>query len=612
MSNQNKLCQKFIEEVTGYLEAEDFSAAIEAFNNEKHAEYLRNNCWDLLPVFCKHITKEAKSINNELACCCEELLHKLVKEANPEEAVLEFLDQMDGADTCKFEIVLKMLKTLFSREMTNRTKSLEWTLNSIRSYVEDMSFAQNFEELETFEDEKNFFSDDKIIDIESIFNSIIYFYEDFVQEAKENFQVEDFKNLIASRLLQLFDIVFPHVQMNLFPQLKNLLNKLLILELQLISNPMKLLDYVFYRAMNINKQKKDTNLSRKFGSNISLTEEQFSAMNSTENLSPFEDITITSNLAYGMFFYSVLSANENEQFKVPLVYNPKYVMLSLIYVTVSFFEKKNSTAVKNGLDFLNLLLDRLNEPLNKSDLYFSSHKSILLNLNRIMVYSQVEENRKLALICFKKYVKCFNWEGRYMLLLKFRSNVNHPGTLGFLIDILKELISTFLNLPRNSQEFCVYLKYHKGKLLYDILKMYCFIKFGGNTDLVENADHIISSLNILRFLVVRDKANVTDIRRFIKKINVDYLVPLKEEIIKSREYYSFKLKEVNSNSSATNCNDSVADVEVQFSVKSLTLPKLTKDQQKAAYHSCLNAVDLVDLLHNRLLECLHEAYPRIF
>lgn len=602
MANLNQCPEKFIEEVTSHLEANNFSAAIKVFNHDKHREYLKNNCWDLIPIFCKHITKESKLCNMELAVCSEELLHKLAMEANPEEAVLEFLDQMDEADIVKFEIVLKLLKIILCRNMTNRIKSLEWTLNSIRSYVEQYSYEEKLNDFEE-EDEETFLSNENLTNIVTVMNLVISFYEHFAKEIDENLETKDLQILLSSRLLQMFDIVLPYVNLELVPELKLILWRTQSLILQLISNPMKLLEFVFYRALNVMKSKPNNNVQQTIDMN-DFSENNLTAGNAVESINPFEDETIVSNLAYGMFFFSLLMETENEQIRLPMVYNPKYIMLSLIYVTVPFFEKKTNTAISNGLKFLNLLLDQLNDCLEKCDLYFSSHKSILIHLNNIMIFSQIEENRKSALTCFKKYIKCFNWEGRYLLLLKFRPHVSHPGTLGFLIVLLKEFVSTFLELPPNSQTYHKFLKYYKGKLLFDIIKKYCFLTNGSKTDLVENADHIISSLNALLYLLLRDKDNVTDIKRFIKKINSDFFNPLKKSIDSSRNYYEIKLKDLENRINTGRLTASNTDVEFELTVKNQTLPTLTNEQQITAYHSCMNAVDLIDLLLSRLMECI--------
>lgn len=610
MASRSQVPEKFIEEVLRRLEANDFSAAVNLFESDKNQTYLKNNCWDLIPELCKNITKEAKEKNEGLATCSESLLCKLAAEANPEEAVLEFLDQMDEADPVKFDVILKLLKILLCRDMSQRLKSLEWTLNSIRSYVEQFSNDEMFGDIDAQENEENLSNDAEIAELINIMNSIILFYEHFANKVTESQEGSELQLLITSRVLQMFDILLPYVKLESVPSLMPIKLRMQTLILELISNPMILLEFLFYRAMNVMKPKcKSDEPSQKIDLN-DLSVDNISDLDVEKNLTPFEDTTIISDLAYGMFFYSLLSETEHEQSKLPMVYNPKYIMLSLIYVTVPFFEKKRNITISNGLNFLNILLNKLCDTLERSDLYFSSHKAILIHLNNIMIFSQNAENRKLALTCFKKYINCFDWEGRYFLLLRLRSHVTHPGTLGFLTVLLKEFVSSFMDIPVTSQTHHKFVKYYRGKLLFDIIKQYCFLTDGSGTDLVENADHIISALNALLYLIIRDKKNVTDIKRFIKRIKIDFLNPLKDGVSKSRTYYKMKLKELESdekggNSSKGSLNGNTSEVELQLSVNSETLPKLTKEQQKTAYHSCINAVDLIDLLLNRVLDHVH-------
>ncbi|KAK6633189.1 hypothetical protein RUM44_003790 [Polyplax serrata] len=574
MASRSQVPEKFIEEVLRRLEANDFSAAVNLFESDKNQTYLKNNCWDLIPELCKNITKEAKEKNEGLATCSESLLCKLAAEANPEEAVLEFLDQMDEADPVKFDVILKLLKILLCRDMSQRLKSLEWTLNSIRSYVEQFSNDEMFGDIDAQENEENLSNDAEIAELINIMNSIILFYEHFANKVTESQEGSELQLLITSRVLQMFDILLPYVKLESVPSLMPIKLRMQTLILELISNPMILLEFLFYRAMNVMKPKcKSDEPSQKIDLN-DLSVDNISDLDVEKNLTPFEDTTIISDLAYGMFFYSLLSETEHEQSKLPMVYNPKYIMLSLIYVTVPFFEKKRNITISNGLNFLNILLNKLCDTLERSDLYFSSHKAILIHLNNIMIFSQNAENRKLALTCFKKYINCFDWEGRYFLLLRLRSHVTHPGTLGFLTVLLKEFVSSFMDIPVTSQTHHKFVKYYRGKLLFDIIKQYCFLTDGSGTDLVENADHIISALNALLYLIIRDKKNVTDIKRFIKRIKIDFLNPLKDGVSKSRTYYKMKLKELESdekggNSSKGSLNGNTSEVELQLSVNRL-------------------------------------------
>ncbi|EEB18584.1 conserved hypothetical protein [Pediculus humanus corporis] len=473
-------------------------------------------------------------------------------EANPEEGILEFLEQMDEADTTKFPIILNLLRILLNRDVLkeNRLKSLEWTLNSIRSYIENFPFDEIYNEFDSTENDNQLCDTEQILEILSVLNHVLTFFEYFVEEAVENpVEAHELNILISSRLLQMFDILLPCIN----------IDKSLILKL--ISNPMHLLQYVFFRAINVSDLK-----SKSSKSEIDECNDGFlngcDVTNVAYNVNPFEDITVVSNLSYGI-------ENEHEDIRLPMVYNPKHIMLSLIYVTIPFFEKKTNTATNNGLKFLKLLLDQLVHSLEKADLYFSSHKYILMHLNSIMVYSQVKENRNLALTCFKSYITCFNWEGRYLLLLRIRTLIDHSGTLGYLIVLIKELLSNFLELSKNLK---LYHKYNNSK-----------------TDLVENADHIISSLNVLKFLILRDKDDVTDIKRFFTKINAEFLVPLKENIKNSKIYYEMKLKDLEGNDKRNESDLSKSDLDIELTVKNQTLPKLTKEQQKTAYMSCLNA-----------------------
>ena len=363
MANHNFNSEQFVEKVTKLLEIHDYSAAVNLFKNDNNKVYLKNNCWDLIPIFCKHITKEARENNNDLASCSEELLEILAMEANPEEGILEFLEQMDEADTTKFPIILNLLRILLNRDVLkeNRLKSLEWTLNSIRSYIENFPFDEIYNEFDSTENDNKLCDTEQILEILSVLNHVLTFFEYFVEEAVENpVEAHELNILISSRLLQMFDILLPCINIDKVPDMKIYKYKIQSLILKLISNPMHLLQYVFFRAINVSDLK-----SKSSKSEIDECNDGFlngcDVTNVAYNVNPFEDITVVSNLSYGMFFFSIFSENEHEDIKLPMVYNPKHIMLSLIYVTIPFFEKKTKRkSIICHISTTNLILSVVN------------------------------------------------------------------------------------------------------------------------------------------------------------------------------------------------------------------------------------------------------------
>lgn len=587
---------EFIESVIRRLDSGEYSAALESFSN--NAKYIKSDCWDLIPKLCKNLTKNIRETNANLYVCSQQLLEVLARNADPEELILEFLEQLDEPDEIKFPIILSLLKITLLRELTNMKNSLEWCLNSVRSYLKQISTSE--------------FGCGKILEeictiLKETLKITLLFYEELIHhilKRNKGQETEIIKMLLISRLVQLCDICLPYTDDNIVTDIQS---QILDLISSLISNPYILLEHVFYRTLNTGKSEKNPILIKNINvENLREITEDFSSVDDRQCI--FEDVNIISNLAYGMFFYSVLFTRDEKlnKYHLPLVYSPKFMFLALSFVTISFFEEDNNVAVRKGLKLLEFSLDRLHDKdLAKSDLSFSHHKTLLVHVNNIMVYSESKENRCIALKCFNSYISLFDWEARYWLLFYYRNDLEHSGTLGYIITMFKDFLSEFLNLPPESKIVKQFSRYYRGKLLFDMVKKYCFLSERQASELVENADHIISSLNLLRFLVIRDKTNITGVKLFIEKIDIGFLKPLKESVTTLKNHYEVRIKDTEKNQSEFTSN-------VEVSIKSSLLPKLTKEEERNAYMLALNAVDVIDSLLNRLMECISEIYSYRF
>lgn len=584
MPRQFRDSAEFIDSVIRLLDSGEYSTALDNFRDDANAEFVKTGCWDLIPKLCGNLTNENKETHENLYACSQQLLELLAKNATPEELVLEFLEQLDESDKIKFPIILKLLQVTLPRCLSNTKNTTEWCLNSIRSYLETI-----------FKSEKEM----KILKLKTALDVTCLFYKELISSIfrkKTSQETETIEMLLVSRLIQLCDLLLPGMECEIVGDFQEIQSKIINMVLQLMPDPLKLLDHVFERSLSTGKSRGKHATIKK---NIDLREldDECDGLGFNEQTSPFDDENIISNFAYGIFFHLLLV--EKRDWLPPLVYSPKFMLLSVSFLTVTLLEKPNGMILKKGLNLLNLALDRLHDKeLNKYDLCFPHYKTLLLRLNYAMVYSDSKENRCAALKCFDSCISCFDEEARYWLLFNFRSDLRHSGSLGHVIMMLKNYVSEFLNLPDPAGKFS---RYYRGKLLFDLIKKYCFLTDGKNTDLVENADHIISSLNLLRFLVIRDSDNVTDIKLYIDEIHRDFLKPLKDCCSISKNHYRARLKD-----SEKSQGESTLNVEVN--VQDSLLPKLTKKEEQNACLLSLNAIDVIESLLNRLLECIYESF----
>jgi hypothetical protein len=112
------------------------------------------------------------------------------------------------------------------------------------------------------------------------------------------------------------------------------------------------------------------------------------------------------------------------------------------------------------------------------------------------------------------------------------------------------------------------------------------------TDLLEHMDSIMSALNLARFLLLRDKLNVSGFTKQLPILDAQFMEPLARALNLSRAHYELELTKIGSGVSAM-CNVLVS------------LPEMSLDQQKSVIKSALNSFDLLESVLARVAECLH-------
>ena len=76
-----------------------------------------------------------------------------------------------------------------------------------------------------------------------------------------------------------------------------------------------------------------------------------------------------------------------------------------------------------------------------------------------------------------------------------------------------------------------------------LIKRFCQLSNGTETDLLEVSDEIMASLNFLICMLIRDKENVLKIWNIIEDLENNFLKPLDKGLSMSRAHYKLKLDE---------------------------------------------------------------------
>jgi hypothetical protein len=586
VQNTDDLCNELTTILSNCLASGRTDDALSIIYNAKYDQCLKDKSWDIIPSVSKFLSQETIDNSPEVFDCCEILLKEIAQKANPEEALLEFLEEAENFENdVKFLALLKPLQVILLKLPKRRGLSLEWCLNMIQCHVTSLPAPKNYR-LEG-EERKLLDSDPSIRRITNIYKQIVPFYKPFVNEMslrqKSENQIDLHRDILVCYILQLLSQPLAFLDLEYDGKsssaIRSVTEELLAFLTHLVGDLMIFLEYA--------EQREDERRSKR---NDNFTAE------SDDMLSREDKIPI---LSIAVLYYLIL-AERIQLNEAPCVYSPLYIFQESLYLVVVLLKHSEELVVRKGLLLANAVLALVSEGSVPYDLLESPvHRAFVESLSEVMIYCDVENYRKSAVLTLRSYLFKFDIKGQYLLMLNIPTVVNHAGVIGYLIMILKDMIIKTLDSDITSP-------YLTGKTLYDLISEYCSLLHGAETDLIENADQIVSALNLIRFLALRDRENKTGMWDYVGVMEESMLEPLRKGIRLSRAHYNMELKDLEEEKRNAVLNDKglTSKSDVTITVGGQQLPNLPYENKVAVIMSALNAFDLMESLLSRVNECI--------
>uniref|UniRef100_A0A8K9WLZ0 Glomulin, FKBP associated protein a n=1 Tax=Oncorhynchus mykiss TaxID=8022 RepID=A0A8K9WLZ0_ONCMY len=312
--------------------------------------------------------------------------------------------------------------------------------------------------------------------------------------------------------------------------------------------------------------------------------------------------------------HSLLRRREVPGFLEEEVCYPKESLASLAYllfvqhIAIDTFPTVFSSVfvLQCNMEYINLFLSRTEESrLQKGlDLYEKSlvrveDNSLPVQLMELKSFFSVPQRIK-GLKVLQLSIDKFDTEAKYKFFQCMLKTSHHAGVEGYIIKNIKNQID-FAFKPDKGNEWFM------GAHLFPLLRQVLCLPQGPETDLLQNMDRVMESLNLLRYLLIRDKAwrNQTGIWTELYKIEDYYMKPLRTGLNMSKAHYEAELQNTKDNSKKTNAKES----QTQESVCSLTvgnekMPNMTPEMQLQVLHSALHTFDMMESVLARIEEII--------
>ncbi|XP_027626269.1 glomulin [Tupaia chinensis] len=282
--------------------------------------------------------------------------------------------------------------------------------------------------------------------------------------------------------------------------------------------------------------------------------------------------------------------------QLPMVLSPLYLLqLNMGHIEV-FLQRTEESIFSKGLDLLENGLLRLEDhSLPYQYLEIKSFLTVPQGLVKVMTLCPIETLRKKGLAMLQLYINKLDSQGKYTLFRCLLNTSNHSGVEAFIIQNIKNQIDVSLKRTHNN-------KWFTGPQLISLLDLVLFLPEGAETDLLQNSDRIMASLNLLRYLVIKDNENdnQTGLWTELRKIENNFLKPLHTGLNMSKAHYEAEIKNSKENSQAVQKSEDRCSVTVGGE----EIPNMPPEMQLKVLHSALFTFDLIESVLARVEELI--------
>ncbi|XP_063110288.1 glomulin isoform X2 [Cavia porcellus] len=280
--------------------------------------------------------------------------------------------------------------------------------------------------------------------------------------------------------------------------------------------------------------------------------------------------------------------------QLPMVLSPSYILQFNMGHTEVFLQRTEESILSKGLELLESGLLRIEDnSLLYQYLEIKSFLTVPQSLVKVMTLCPIETLRKKGLAMLQLYINKLDSQGKYTLFRCLLNTSNHSGVEAFIIQNIKNQIDISFKKTPN--------KWFTGPQLISLLDLVLFLSEGAETDLLQNSDRIMASLNLLRYLIIKDNENdnQTGLWTELGKIENNFLKPLHTGLNMSKAHYEAEIKNRQENNQVQKSKDLCS-----VTVGREEIPNMPPEMQLKVLHSALFTFDLIESVLARVEELI--------
>ncbi|XP_022534321.1 glomulin, FKBP associated protein a isoform X1 [Astyanax mexicanus] len=554
------------------IEQGDSAQVLSIIVDERNKDIVRCMGWNLLePIVKVLLSKEDRNLPH-----CHAILTHLLQTCSPKELLVGLLEQVEEADSDTIPeaiiLLLKPLQTVLLKLGVRKASSVGMALSTLLAQVAQLPVPLSKEQEE-----------DDVFGLCRCCTELLLFIRPFVEEVKENLN----NNRGFSRNDELRGEILKFC-------MKSLSEPLLEVQLKdpdaLEKSPLRdFASEILVILSSIGESLPDLLC------HSVLRKREVPGFMEEEVRYPKESL---ASLAHLLFVKHIAM----ERF--PAVLSPVFLLQCNMEYIELLLSRTEESRVQKGLELYEKTLVRVEDgslPVDLLDL--KTFFSVPQNLVKVMTLCPVQNLRTKGLSVFQLSIDKFNTEAKYKFFRCMLRTSEHAGVEGYIIKNIKTQIDSALRPGYGNEWFL-------GKHLLPLLHQVLCLPQGPETDLLHNLDRIMESLNLLRYLLIRDKEwqNETGVWSELYRMEENFLKPLRTGLNMSKAHYEAELKSAKENKRSSGTEAKAPTCTV--TVGNESLPNMTPEMQLQVLQSALYTFDLMESVLARIEE-IAEARGRV-
>ncbi|KAM6342855.1 glomulin isoform 2-T2 [Alca torda] len=542
------------------------SQLLEVIKNEKNKVIIKNMGWNLISPLVRCIfTYKQEDDKREH---CVKILDQLAQLCNPKElflGLLEQIEQTSGEQVCQtVMLLLQPLQTVLLKLQNKKAYSVGLSLAMIMNQLTPLPVPYTKQQIQ----------EDKL-GLCQCCNAVVDFAKPFVSEVVKNMEKSsEYNDMELKEELLKFcmkSLKYPLLTAQL-EQLEGIeehpFRRFATEIIDILWNIGELIPLVFLH----HKGKSPHWENQEFA--------DIEQKNSADSLACLSYLMFVQHFGIDCF---------------PVVFSPSYLLqCNMTHIEVLLIRTEESMLSK-GLDlFESCLLRMENNSLLHQYLEFRGFINVPQVLVKVMTLCPIEHLRKKSLNILQLFIDKFDAEGKYTLFRCLLKTSNHAGVEGYVIKNIKDQIHLSLMACDNT--------WFTGHHLISLLDLVLLLPEGAETDLLQNSDRIMASLNLLRYLIIKDceSDNQTGVWTILAKIEQNFLKPLHVGLNMSKAHYEAEIKNKKENRREAHSSNTVCSLTISGE----KMPAMTTEMQLQVLHSALFTFDLIESVLSRVEELI--------